>query len=359
MINLVLQGALLLVSTAFWFVSGEGFSGREIGIMYIIPVLIAVAACAFMEYFRRKKFRLVVFFLCVALACFFPEIAVFLPLISYNTLSKSTFYMPLFILIPIIISPKPMHLFTAALAALVLALKLFADSYNDASGKLRLQRDDLYERTLSLRTSLEHLAEKQNYELHLAVLGERNRIAREIHDNVGHILSRSIIQIGAMQVTVSDEGEREQLKILEKSLSSGMDSIRKSVHDLYEDSVDLAAELNKLVGDFTFCKAKLSISCRSFPETSLCYAIAAIVKEALSNVMKHSDADSVMISLYEHPSFYQLTIKDNGNAGKPKRGGIGIEGMRQRVLSFDGRFYINNENGFRIFASFPKGKEVT
>lgn len=73
--------------------------------------------------------------------------------------------------------------------------------------------------------------------MRLATLNERNRIAREIHDNVGHLLSRSLLQVGALQVVNRDETVRQGLDTMRDTLSGAMDSIRRSVHDLHDESV--------------------------------------------------------------------------------------------------------------------------
>ena len=85
------------------------------------------------------------------------------------------------------------------------------------------------------------------------------------------------------------------------------------------------------------------------------YCIISIVKEALSNVTRHSDADRVKLLLREHPAFYQILIQDNGKCVHPGDGtGIGITNMRQRVEKFGGTIDIRTENGYRIFIHIPK-----
>ena len=85
------------------------------------------------------------------------------------------------------------------------------------------------------------------------------------------------------------------------------------------------------------------------------YCMIAIVKEASSNIIKHSNADMVDIVLREHPAFYQLMIHDNGKSAEKSDGmGIGLENMQQRVEAFAGRLEINREAGFKIFIHIPK-----
>ena len=101
--------------------------------------------------------------------------------------------------------------------------------------KLRRTQDDSKERSLLLSQKNKALQEKQDYEIYNATLKERNRIAREIHDNVGHVLSRSILMVGAAKIINKDPGMTAMLKNLEDSLNHAMNSIRNSVHDLHDE----------------------------------------------------------------------------------------------------------------------------
>ena len=84
--------------------------------------------------------------------------------------------------------------------------------------KLRRTQDDSKKRNLLLSQKNKALQEKQDYEIYNATLKERNRIAREIHDNVGHVLSRSILMVGAAKTINKDPGMTAMLKNLEDSL---------------------------------------------------------------------------------------------------------------------------------------------
>ena len=101
------------------------------------------------------------------------------------------------------------------------------------------------------------LAEKQNYEIYAATLKERNRIAREIHDNVGHLLSRSILITGAAKAINTSETLSPVLDNLDHSLNQAMTSIRTSVHDLHDESLNLKEVSESLTSEFTFCPVTL------------------------------------------------------------------------------------------------------
>ncbi len=223
-------------------------------------------------------------------------------------------------------------------------------------------RDDAVERERYLQEQNIELLHNQNDEIYIATLKERNRIAREIHDNVGHMLSRSILQVGALQAICKDDAMKTVLQPLGDTLNEAMNNIRQSVHDLHDESIDLQQSLQSLCEEFQFCEINLEYSCDRWMDKNLKYGFIAIVKEGLNNIMKHSNATLVHITMKEHPAFYQLLIEDNGTTSKGRNfdpneeglGGIGLSNINDRVKSLGGILKIQTEGGFRLFISVPK-----
>jgi signal transduction histidine kinase len=78
-------------------------------------------------------------------------------------------------------------------------------------------------------------------------------------------------------------------------------------------------------------------------------------KEAITNISKHSNATTVLITLKEHSAFYQLLIHDNGQVPVDNNPvGMGITNMEERVEALGGHFNLATDNGFKIFISIPK-----
>ena len=200
------------------------------------------------------------------------------------------------------------------------------------------------------------LLEKQDYEIYNATLRERNRIAREIHDNVGHVLSRSILMVAAAKTINKETGTASLLEKLEESLNSAMNSIRNSVHDLHDEAVNLEEVEKSLVSEFTFCQADLTYDMSRVVPREVKYCFISITKEALANVIRHSNATKVSVIVREHPALYQLCIRDNGTAEGfgQRQEGIGIANMKERVNALNGTIQITAKNGFRIFITIPK-----
>ncbi|MCI8638092.1 MAG: sensor histidine kinase [Coprococcus sp.] len=228
--------------------------------------------------------------------------------------------------------------------------------FEELSAKYRRTQDDSRERNLLLSERNHSLLERQNIEIYTATLKERNRIAREIHDNVGHVLSRSILLLGAVKTINKDESLLPLLSDLEGALNQAMDNIRSSVHDLHDESINLESAIQGLIRDFTFCPVEFKYDMHLNIPKEVKYCFISITKEALSNIIRHSSADQVRILLREHPALYQLCIEDNGAKSSPGGSGIGLANMRERVQALNGRFQISTEHGFQIFITIPKGE---
>lgn len=305
-----------------------------------------------------------------------PDLLLFFPLLLYQTLSAGLFPLavvefPFWGLLAFRFRKFPEFLCLAGIFGFILAFFLWSHTrqYEILTRNFRQSRDDSEEHALLLSEKNKALLEKQDYEIYAATLRERNRIAREIHDNVGHVLSRSILMTAACKTINKNEALDPLLGNLEESLNGAMNSIRSSVHDLHDDAVNLEDAIKGLVKDFSFCPVTLTYDMSRQVPREVKYSLISITKEGLSNVMRHSNADSVNILLREHPALYQLCIEDNGTLGskipdiqtdadsnkmETVSGGMGLSNIRDRVKALGGTVQITQEKGFRIFVTIPK-----
>lgn len=305
-----------------------------------------------------------------------PDLLLFFPLLLYQTLSAGLFPLavvefPFWGLLAFRFHKFPEFFCLAGIFGFILAFFLWSHTrqYEILTRNFRQSRDDSEEHALLLSEKNKALLEKQDYEIYAATLRERNRIAREIHDNVGHVLSRSILMTAACKTINKNEALDPLLGNLEESLNGAMNSIRSSVHDLHDDAVNLEDAIKGLVKDFSFCPVTLTYDMSRQVPREVKYSLISITKEGLSNVMRHSNADSVNILLREHPALYQLCIEDNGTLGskipdiqtdadsnkmETVSGGMGLSNIRDRVKALGGTVQITQEKGFRIFVTIPK-----
>lgn len=246
--------------------------------------------------------------------------------------------------------------------ALAVLFRLRTARYETLASSYWRARNDDKEMQLLLEERNHALQEQQNSEIYNATLKERNRIAREIHDNVGHMLTRSILMVGALKVINKEISIQEPLEQLNTTLNQAMDSIRKSVHDLRDSSVNLEESLRLLASEFTFCPVILNFDTSTDLSKDVKYSFISIVKEALVNIARHSNASVANITVVEHPGFYQLIIQDNGtdfgacpeSAADEASDGMGLQNIRSRVKALNGNIQITNTEGFRIYITVPR-----
>jgi len=354
----------------------------------VVAMLTAVTASGLNGYLQSPMLRLASVTAYTAAGAAWPSFCLFLPLVYYDAFEPNQAW-PLLAAAAALVAcltglPANTSLMVAALMAAAYVLKHRQVALHRSRAELKHLRDSSHELTMMLTQRNRELIEKQDYEVRLAMLGERSRIAREIHDHVGHLLSRSILQVGAIIVaqrgadsqlatgigagaspdsivdaradTAAQVELLQSLSVLRDTLSQAMNTIRASVHDLHEESLDLRTQIEALAQGFTFCPIRLDYRLESTPDKETAYCIIAIVKEGLSNIIRHSDATQVALRLIEHPALYQLILEDNGSetAGEPS-GGLGLRSMADRVGALGGQLLIERQGGFRLFVSIPKG----
>ncbi len=355
--NLTHKIILILCCACFSVVLNDSFD-------IVVPLLFVIIICSLTGYFSNGFISTAFFAFYLILCCFFPLFIFFLPVISYDIfLEKLQFAFGLSC-IPFLVQYNYLSGLNLAVILVLCCLSFILkhNSYNlkQFQNNYINLRDETAEMADSLSKKNKELLEKQDYEVNLATLNERNRIAREIHDNIGHMLSRSILQVGALLAITKDETTKDALENVKIALTSGMDSIRNSIHNIHEDSIDLKTKLESIVHEFTFCDISFSYQVTNDFTIKAKYSILYIVKEALNNVIKHSNATKVMISINEHQNLYQLVISDNGTK-KPdasSAGSMGINSMQERIASLNGTIHIDSDMGYRIFISIPKETEA-
>lgn len=351
----------------------------ECNITQIIVIsLIAITISGLCYFFDNRKITGAIGIIYMLGCLFIPGLICVAPVVIYE-LYGCRLYVEMVIVGIIFLANitglSPLSIALIIVTAFLACVMYAKTSTNEKLGHMvKSIRDDSEEKSLLLAEKNKHLIEKQDSEIYVATLKERNRIAREIHDNVGHMITRSILQMGALMTINKEEPLHSQLESVKNNLDVAMNNIRESVHDLHDESVDLKQTITELAtgldSKFTY-KIDYDISTRIGRNYK--YTIIGIVKEAVSNIIKHSENDIVDIILREHPGMYQVVVHDYRLASKHDEqantrrsktdidylnsGGIGMQNMRDRVESLHGNIAISTENGFRIFVSLPKTED--
>lgn len=325
----------------------------------VIALLITVSLSAVSQSFSSKVS--LVSEILMAVSCFTePVFCCMIPLMIYDFFRDRRQWLSACSAFPIIIYAHFFSVFQLALllcgAVISFILWYKTARLEEAEKKLIMTRDDSEEMNMLLQQKNKQLCENQDNEIKLATMKERNRIAREIHDNVGHMLTRSILQVGALIIVNKDDAQRESLLSLKDTLDNAMTSIRNSVHKLHDDSIDLRVAVNDAVKPI---QSRFKVACEyDFSESmpkKVKLGFVGILRECLSNTVKHSGGDSVKISVIEHPGFYKLEVSDNGKCGMITDSGIGLSTMRERAEDMGGIINISaTEKEFCVVVSVPK-----
>ena len=253
-----------------------------------------------------------------------------------------------------------------ALAAL-LALRTYQEETTRTT--LHATRDDLREKVLTLQDTNARLLQAQDHESRAAVLSERTRIAREIHDGVGHLLTRLLLQVKALQVVHRDEpGVVADLTTVDAGLDEALDSMRRSVHALSDEGEDLATSLNLLGSRCGIARVHIDRSAEAEPPPAVARCVVAVVREALTNAARHGGAHSARVAVTDYPAFWQVTVDNDGvvpiedepAVDDGRSPGLGLRSMTERVEALGGRVRITPRPRFTVFAMIPKdgqGKE--
>ncbi|HTX79530.1 MAG TPA: sensor histidine kinase [Longilinea sp.] len=200
----------------------------------------------------------------------------------------------------------------------------------------------------------------------LATTQERNRLAREIHDGLGHYLTAINIQIEAAQAIMSQDSAQAAASMSKAQTltQEALTEVRRSVAALRADPLvtkPLPATIQDLLNELATAGIQVEFVLKGEarplqPQVEL--ALYRIAQEALTNVRKHAQASQVVLTLEYQPDIVNLTIQDNGIGSRAPEGGFGLVGLRERAHLLGGIVDTHSVPGesFTLEAKLPAGK---
>ena len=339
-----------------WTITALLMALNEFNEYYVILMSLSLAICGFLNITRKHWIKYVILSAVLVLSYFDPIIILFYPLALFFIADYNT-NIAHFLILPYLFigSTRKIYIPEMIICLLVSYIIFYKDMIYD---EIKTSYDDYFNRSRRLQDELtglnKQLQENQDRGLSIALLEERNRIARDIHDGVGHTISRGILQLGALMVSTDDPNEKEKLEELNLTLKSSMEQLRKSVHNLVEEKISLKTSLDEITTNFDFCKLDYNYSILHEFNTRDIYSIIFIIKEALNNITKHSNATRATLSIRESKDYIFILIKDNGTVSKDIKYGMGIYSITNRVKDMNANLDISYNDGFRIFITIPK-----
>ena len=191
---------------------------------------------------------------------------------------------------------------------------------------------------------------------------ERNRIAREIHDTLGHTMTGLSAGIDACIALIdySVDETKKQLSIISGVARQGLKDVRRSMKKLRPDTLEresLESAIEKLITE-TMSTSKVSIEFQSFLP-SLVFeddeedTIYRIVQEGITNAIRHGHASRIFINFKKVDIWLVIRIRDNGIGCKDIHKGFGLTHMKERVDMLHGTVTYSSNNGSQVVAKLP------
>ncbi len=205
----------------------------------------------------------------------------------------------------------------------------------------------------------------------LAVAEERNRLAREMHDTLGHRLTVASVQLEGAQRLIPQNPERASTMIstVREQVRQALGELRATVATLREPleaDLSISTALQRLVA--SFCEAtQMSVQLdlpAKLPALSHAQRLAfyRAAQEALTNAQRHSGAQRVWIELAPREECIALTVSDDGVGfpADPKEAAFGLNGMRERATHLGGELHLESRQGGGAQVKFvlPLVKEI-
>ena len=186
-----------------------------------------------------------------------------------------------------------------------------------------------------------------------AKIAERERIARDLHDLLGHTLSLNVLKARlANKLINKDVGKASQeISDIEQISRDALQEVREAVQGYRTvglagelENARLALEAADITGDFSTAEITLEPTHDS--------VLAMTLREAITNVIRHSGAQRCHVKLSQSDSAIELEVDDDGQGGRFDEGS-GLSGMRERLVANGGALHIDSSGGMKVAASLP------
>lgn len=185
----------------------------------------------------------------------------------------------------------------------------------------------------------------------LARVAERERIARDLHDVLGHTLSLIVLksELAGRLIGRDSEAARSEMKAVEETARKALGEVRQAISGFHEMSLLDALEQARLA----LRSADIALAVELDEPLVLPAATEAmlglVIREAVTNIIRHADARHCLVSLHREGQHYRLSISDDGH-GQIRPDGSGVQGMRARIESLRGELHIK---AGQLIAEFP------
>lgn len=191
---------------------------------------------------------------------------------------------------------------------------------------------------------------------------ERNRLAREIHDTLGHTLTGLSVGIDAavMLLNVNNEAVLKQLNLLSQTARRGLDDVRRSVEKLRPDALErysLEEAIRNMILDFEkISTIKITLAWHLTDRdlgADIDEFVYRAIQESITNAVRYGKPNNIYVSIVKMNNTLVLIIEDDGMGCENIKFGFGLYHMKERVNHLHGDIRIISEDGFSVIINIP------
>jgi signal transduction histidine kinase len=197
----------------------------------------------------------------------------------------------------------------------------------------------------------------------ITLLEERNRMAREMHDTVGHTFTSVIMGMDAVSYLIDSAPQRalEKLDVLRNVTRNGLEEIRRYIHQISPNESDdlLSQQLTRLTNEFAVHTGTVITMMTEGTEYTIPMQIKLTLirclQECLTNAKRHGQAMTIKVILLFAKEQITLSIEDDGIGAEPVVEGFGLQAMRERLFVLHGMLQVNSEpgTGTKVICAVP------
>lgn len=191
---------------------------------------------------------------------------------------------------------------------------------------------------------------------------ERKRLAREIHDTLGHALTGIAVGVDACiaMIDINPQATKKQLMVISKVVRQGIVDVRNSLNKLRPGALEqhgFKGALENMIEEFTSVSdLTISLDYRldkvDFENTKE-DILFRVIQESVTNAVRHGDATHIDISLYIKDNNLYLRIQDNGQGCEEIHYGFGLKQMTERLGMINGKVAYDGHHGFLTIVTVP------
>lgn len=205
---------------------------------------------------------------------------------------------------------------------------------------------------------------QERYENQIALntrLEERQRIAQDIHDLLGHSVTASVFQLEAAKQIMDAQPDkaRQMVGRATENLRQGVEQIRATVHKMRADVPEMGQQETDLIVERFRRDSGITTHYQvegqgGQLDNKVWEVLQSNLTEALSNVLRHAEATQVHVLLQMLPGVVRLEVRDNGKGAAQVVRGMGMAGMQERAAALGGSLMVRGEQGMTVITLLPR-----